>query len=245
MFLSMSETSLSFVSSIIPSSTANTIIGASILTTATALLIHHISPTRLTPVLVALMHETDATYIGAIEAGVIRCDVDTEAMSKLQIKVSQLHEESLQNSLSTRKMLAEFLRGRSLSLYRGIRDVQDLKTQIEEEQLRNLNPMGAGTAAWTMFARGGTFILRAPGATVDASSSFCDPPNDNGCLIVVYLLRCFRTAFLGVYLRACVLSAYLMYPKSPRQPLVAHQILYHAAGLAAQIEWRGFYVMKS
>ncbi|KAJ7251266.1 hypothetical protein C8J57DRAFT_1520618 [Mycena rebaudengoi] len=80
---SMDEASLLFFSSIqLPSSTANTIFGALILTTATALIIHHISPMRLTRLLVALMHETDATYIGAIEAGVIPCDVDTEALSK-------------------------------------------------------------------------------------------------------------------------------------------------------------------
>ncbi|KAJ7281285.1 hypothetical protein C8J57DRAFT_1219180 [Mycena rebaudengoi] len=128
---SMGETSLSFLSSILPNNTANTIIGASFLAIAAALIIHHISPTRLTHLLVALMHETDATYISAVEAGVIPCDVDTEALSKLQIKVSELRKESLRNSLSTRKMLAEFLRGRSLSLHRCIRDVQDLKTQIE------------------------------------------------------------------------------------------------------------------
>ncbi|KAJ7281300.1 hypothetical protein C8J57DRAFT_1500003 [Mycena rebaudengoi] len=152
---SMGETSLSFLSSILPNSTANTIIGASILTTVTALGIHHISPTRLTHVLVTLMHETDATYIGVMEAGVIPGDVDTDALSKLQIKVSQLHEESLRNSLSTWKMLAEFFRGRSLALYCCIREVQDLKTRIEiskEEQLRS-NPTGAGTAAWIMSAR--------------------------------------------------------------------------------------------
>ncbi|KAJ7281311.1 hypothetical protein C8J57DRAFT_1297320 [Mycena rebaudengoi] len=154
---SMSETLLSFLSSILPNSTANTIIGASILATVTALVIHHISPTRLTRVLVSLMHETDATYIGAMEAGVILCDGDTDALSNLQIKASRLREESLRNSLSTWKMLAEFCRGRSLALYRCIGDVQDLKTRIEiskEKQLRNLNPSGgAGTAAWAMSAR--------------------------------------------------------------------------------------------
>ncbi|KAJ7281304.1 hypothetical protein C8J57DRAFT_1297311 [Mycena rebaudengoi] len=154
---SMSETSLSFLSSILPNSTANTIIGASILATVTSLVIHRISPTRLTRVLVSLMHETDATYIGAMEAGVILCDSDTDALSKLQIKASQLREESLRNSLSIWKMLAEFLCGRSLALYCCIRDVQDLKTRIEiskEKQLRNLNPTGgAGTAAWAMSTR--------------------------------------------------------------------------------------------
>ncbi|KAJ7281284.1 hypothetical protein C8J57DRAFT_1219179 [Mycena rebaudengoi] len=155
---SMSETSLSFISSILPNSTTNTIIGASLLATVTALVIHHISPTRLTRrVLVSLMHETDATYIGAMEAGVILCDGDTDSLSKLQIKASQLREESLRNSLSIWKMLAEFLCGRSLALYCCIRDVQDLKTQIEiskEKQLRNLNATGGtGTAAWTMSAR--------------------------------------------------------------------------------------------
>ncbi|KAJ7281343.1 hypothetical protein C8J57DRAFT_1558896, partial [Mycena rebaudengoi] len=156
---SMGETSLSLVSSILPNNTANTIIGASMLTAATALGIHHISPTRLTRVLVTLMHETDTLYIRAVEAGLVPGDV-ADALFKLQIKVSELHEESLRNSLSGRKMLAEFLQGRTLVLYGCIRDVQDLKTRIEfkqiskEEQLRTLNSTGSGTAAaWTMSAR--------------------------------------------------------------------------------------------
>ncbi|KAJ7252604.1 hypothetical protein C8J57DRAFT_1661704 [Mycena rebaudengoi] len=132
---SMNETSLSFFSSILPNNNANTIIGAAIITTVTVLIIHHISPTRLTNLLVALMHETDTIYIGAMEAGLVPADIDTaEALSKLQIEVSELHEETLKNS-----------------------DVQDLKTRIEiskEEQLRNLNSVGTGTAAaWTMSAR--------------------------------------------------------------------------------------------
>ncbi|KAJ7281337.1 hypothetical protein C8J57DRAFT_1558883 [Mycena rebaudengoi] len=150
------EPSVSFISSILPNNTANTIISTSILTAAIALGIHHISPTRLTHVLVTLMHETDTIYIRAVEAGLVPGDVDANTLFKLQIKFSELHEESLRNSLSTWKMLAEFFRGRSLELYQCIRDVQDLKTRIEiskEEQLRNLNPMGAGTAAWTMSAR--------------------------------------------------------------------------------------------
>ncbi|KAJ7252623.1 hypothetical protein C8J57DRAFT_1237972 [Mycena rebaudengoi] len=129
------QTSLSFLSSILPNSTANTIIGASILTAATALIIRHISPTRMTR-LVTLMHETNMIYIHAIEAGLVSSDVDADALFK--------------NSLSTRTMLAEILQDRSLVLYCCIRDVQDLKTQIEiskEVQLRNLNPIGVGTAA--------------------------------------------------------------------------------------------------
>ncbi|KAJ7281331.1 hypothetical protein C8J57DRAFT_1297342 [Mycena rebaudengoi] len=153
----MSEPTLSFLLTILPNNIANTIIGSSILATATALGIYHISPTRLTCVLVASMHETDATYIGAMEAGVILCDGDTDTLSKLQIKASRLREETLRNSLSTRKMLGEIFQGRSLALYRCIGDIQDLKTRIEiskEKQLRNLNPTGgAGTAAWAMSAR--------------------------------------------------------------------------------------------
>ncbi|KAJ7199267.1 hypothetical protein C8J57DRAFT_1262022 [Mycena rebaudengoi] len=126
---SMGEASLTFVSSSLPNNTANKIIGASILTAVTW--IHHISPTRLTRVLVTLMHETDTSYIRAVEAGLVFSDVDADALFKLQIKVSQLHEESLKNSLSTPKMLEEFFRGRSLVLYQCIRDARDLKTRIE------------------------------------------------------------------------------------------------------------------
>ncbi|KAJ7281316.1 hypothetical protein C8J57DRAFT_1500019 [Mycena rebaudengoi] len=98
-----------------------TIIGASILTAATALTLHHISPMRLTRVLVTLMHETDTIYIRTVETGLVPSDVDAEALFKLQIKFLELHEESLRNSLSTWKMLAEFFCGRSLALYRCIR----------------------------------------------------------------------------------------------------------------------------
>ncbi|KAJ7281276.1 hypothetical protein C8J57DRAFT_1219171 [Mycena rebaudengoi] len=154
---SMGETSLSFVSSILPNNTANTIIGVSILTAATALIIHHISPTRLTRMLVNLMHETDMIYIRAAEAGLVPSDVDADTLFKLHIKVSELYEESLRNSLSTWRMLVEFIRGRSLTLYFCIKDIQALKARIEiskEEQLRNLNPTGAATAAaWSMSAR--------------------------------------------------------------------------------------------
>ncbi|KAJ7199270.1 hypothetical protein C8J57DRAFT_1545200 [Mycena rebaudengoi] len=114
---SMGEASFSFVSSSLPNNTANTIIGASILTAATALGIHHISPTHLTRVLVTLMHETDTIYIRAVEAGLVPSDIDANALFKLQIKFSELHEESLRNSLSTWKMIAEFFQGRSLALY--------------------------------------------------------------------------------------------------------------------------------
>jgi hypothetical protein len=79
---SIGETSLAFVSSFLPHNTANTIIGASILTTATALILHHISPTRLTRVLVTLMHETDTMYIRVVEAGLVPSDVDAEALFK-------------------------------------------------------------------------------------------------------------------------------------------------------------------
>ncbi|KAJ7252662.1 hypothetical protein C8J57DRAFT_1519973 [Mycena rebaudengoi] len=111
-------------------------IGASILTAATALTIHHISPTRLARVLVTLMHETDTIYIRTVEAGIVPSDVDADALFKLQIKI--------------------FLRplARALPMHQA---VQDLKTRIEiskQEQLRDFNPTGSETAtAWTMSAR--------------------------------------------------------------------------------------------
>ncbi|KAJ7281250.1 hypothetical protein C8J57DRAFT_1219149 [Mycena rebaudengoi] len=80
----------------------------------------------------------------------------------------------------------------------------EYETQIEiskEEQLCNLNPIGAGTAAaWTMSVRrgAGTFILPAPLATADAVSFH----QITMVVSLSYLLRCFRTACLGVCLRA-------------------------------------------
>ncbi|KAJ7281269.1 hypothetical protein C8J57DRAFT_1219167 [Mycena rebaudengoi] len=90
---SMGEASLSFVSSTFPNNTANTIIGALILTTATALILHHISPTRLTRVLVPLMHEIDTMYIRVVGAGFVPNDIDANALFKLQIKFSAPRRE--------------------------------------------------------------------------------------------------------------------------------------------------------
>ncbi|KAJ7252637.1 hypothetical protein C8J57DRAFT_1519951 [Mycena rebaudengoi] len=87
----ISQTSLSFLSSILPNSTANTIIGASILTAATALIIHLISPTRMTRVLVALMHENSLIYIRAIEAGLVSSDVDVDALFHVSLACSIRH----------------------------------------------------------------------------------------------------------------------------------------------------------
>jgi hypothetical protein len=77
------KASLSFLSSIqLPNNTANTVISAFILTIVATLIIHNISPMRLTRTLVALVHETDVTDIDAMEAGVVPCDGDTDMLSK-------------------------------------------------------------------------------------------------------------------------------------------------------------------
>ncbi|KAJ7252692.1 hypothetical protein C8J57DRAFT_1474267 [Mycena rebaudengoi] len=159
------EPSVSFISSILPNNTANTIISTSILTAAIALGIHHISPTRLTHVLVTLMHETDTIYIRAVEAGLVPGDVDANTLFKLQIKFSELHEESLRNSLSTWKMLAEFS-GAARSSYTSVSGT----FRISRRESRSLKRNSCATSIqWVpglqrgpCLPEGGTFILRLP-----------------------------------------------------------------------------------
>ncbi|KAJ7281402.1 hypothetical protein C8J57DRAFT_1297514 [Mycena rebaudengoi] len=155
------ETSLVFASladSVFPNRTAASV-GTSILTLAILYMIYRIWPMRLTDSVVAFMRETEKLYYDAVEAGELPGDVGTgEKLLSLQTKVSQIREASLRNSLSTRKALGDFFRGRSLTLLRCGNEIQRFKTHIEilkEAQLRtNLNSINHGTAsAFALFLK--------------------------------------------------------------------------------------------
>ncbi|KAJ7252565.1 hypothetical protein C8J57DRAFT_1722804 [Mycena rebaudengoi] len=153
------ETSLEFASltdSFLSNGRAAASVGtASILVLAIACIVHHIWPMRLTHVLVAFMQETEKLYYGAVEAGELPGDVDTEEkLLSLQTKVSEVREESLRNSLSTWTALGDFFRGRSIMPLQSTNEIQSFKTHIEilkEAHLRrNLSSINRGTAALAM-----------------------------------------------------------------------------------------------
>ncbi|KAJ7199271.1 hypothetical protein C8J57DRAFT_1262026 [Mycena rebaudengoi] len=161
---SMGETSLSFVSSILPSDTANTIIGTLILTMVMALGIHHISPTRLIRVLVTLLHETDTMYIHAVEAGLVPSDVDanaTDEVLRAPRREPQKFAINFENDL-------RIFPGPLARIIQCIRDVQDLKTRIEisKEQLSILQALERRQHGPCM-PEGATFTLPATRATAD------------------------------------------------------------------------------
>ncbi|KAJ6488096.1 hypothetical protein DFH09DRAFT_1209940 [Mycena vulgaris] len=153
------EASLPIFASLLPNTSATNIFLASfILTSATAYMIFVASPTRLTRILVTLLDETEKAYLTAIEAGVLcACDVQAHEISRLRIKVSEIREATLRDSLSSQKALGSFMKGRSFTLFRCVRDTQRFKTGIEiliEERLRDLNSPGARGRTW------GTSLLR-------------------------------------------------------------------------------------
>ncbi|KAF8216714.1 hypothetical protein K438DRAFT_1747896 [Mycena galopus ATCC 62051] len=115
----------------LPILTANVVAAASISVMVTYA-IYHTSPMRLT---------SEKAYLGAIEAGVLSgFDAKIELrLLKLQIKVSNIREASLRNSLSSWLSLEEYFRGRSLEILECIGEI------LKEEQLRELNPLRAGT----------------------------------------------------------------------------------------------------
>ncbi|KAJ7251325.1 hypothetical protein C8J57DRAFT_1238681 [Mycena rebaudengoi] len=145
----------SLADSVFPNRMVAGSVGASFLVLAIACIVHRIWTMRLTYVLVAFMRETKRLYYDAVEAGELPGDVDTEEKSlSLQMKVSEIREESLRNSLSTWVALGDFSRGRSIILLQRTNEVQSFKTHIEilkEAHLRrNLSSINRGTAALAM-----------------------------------------------------------------------------------------------
>ncbi|KAJ7491962.1 hypothetical protein FB451DRAFT_1501207 [Mycena latifolia] len=136
----LSGTSLSLLASAPPptSTAANILLGALVFTAA-AYTVYYTSPTRLTPILVAAIAETEKTYFEALEAGVLpKSDADTATtLTSLQIKVSNIREVTLRHSLSYRATLGAFLTGHSFTVLHCIRDVRRLEIHIEAHPERS------------------------------------------------------------------------------------------------------------
>ncbi|KAJ6488084.1 hypothetical protein DFH09DRAFT_1209920 [Mycena vulgaris] len=144
---SLSESSLSLLASesAPPTNTATSaILFAGFIFALAVHLIQYASPLRLTRVLVAAIADTEHAYFEAIESGLLlKSEVYTAGMMlSLQMKGSIIREASLRNSLSYGAAISEFLKGRTFTLLRCIRDAQRLQTHIEilkEAQLRELD----------------------------------------------------------------------------------------------------------
>ncbi|KAJ7117773.1 hypothetical protein C8R44DRAFT_879311 [Mycena epipterygia] len=144
---SFSETSLSLLASNPPASTTTKVIFIVLVLTMASVMIHLASPVRLMRVLVAAINQTEEMYLKAIEAGALsKTDVHiAEMLSRLQIKVSNIREATLRDSLSTRRTLREFFKGRTFAVLNCMREVRELEAHIEilkEEHIRAPDPLG-------------------------------------------------------------------------------------------------------
>ncbi|KAF8216720.1 hypothetical protein K438DRAFT_2007514 [Mycena galopus ATCC 62051] len=150
--------------SILASTSSSTpwVICGGLLFIGTAGTIYHMSPMRLTRILVNIIADAEKTYLDAIENGAIcASDVETaETLStcvsfpflylgfylnqadSLQFKVSTIREASLRSSLFPFSALCDILNiHRSVAIVRCISEVRAFKTSIEilnESHLREI-----------------------------------------------------------------------------------------------------------
>ncbi|KAJ7654554.1 hypothetical protein DFH06DRAFT_1416252 [Mycena polygramma] len=145
----ISEASLSTLLSTIPASGTTAVIVVLTSCFVVVLLRHCVSPVRLTRVLIDAITVTENTYFEGLETGLLGAsDVVCigPLLSSLQLKVSKIRDETLENSRSNWKEVCGFFQGRSITIFHYIREVRDLETHIEilkEAQLRgeNSNPL--------------------------------------------------------------------------------------------------------
>ncbi|KAJ7759125.1 hypothetical protein B0H16DRAFT_1720541 [Mycena metata] len=154
---SVGDASLSLLQSTVPSNhTSNVAIGImTLILTGFMFLAYYTSPMRLTAILVDALHETEETHLRAIEAGILSgSDDHTKMLLNLQIKVSLIHEASLRHSLSSGQALRELMKGRSLTLFRCIWEVQALQTRIEHELGNIVKAEHLGLGKWMSCLQG-------------------------------------------------------------------------------------------
>ncbi|KAJ7759056.1 hypothetical protein B0H16DRAFT_1534188 [Mycena metata] len=98
--------------------------------------LHYASPAHLMRVLSDAMSNLEKAYADMIYVGLPRLLTAEEvqhlssSLRILQLKVDKLRTEKLRNSLSWRATVGEFLGGRSVTLFRCIKEVRDLETRI-------------------------------------------------------------------------------------------------------------------
>ncbi|KAJ7759089.1 hypothetical protein B0H16DRAFT_1456984 [Mycena metata] len=99
--------------------------------------LHYASPAHLTCVLSGAINNLEKVYADMICAGLPRLLTAEEvehlslSLRVLQLKADKLKTENLRNSLSWHTTICEFLKGRSITLFCCIQEVQDLETRIK------------------------------------------------------------------------------------------------------------------
>ncbi|KAJ7917574.1 hypothetical protein B0H13DRAFT_2322318 [Mycena leptocephala] len=142
--LQFPEASLSILGSDLPNNSTTQFVAAVLLVAVIGFVVQYVSPRRFTRVLVTAITSFEKSYIEALETGLLSpSNVDTrEMLYTLQLTVSETREASLQNSLSVRSTLHEFIKGHTFTLFRCIREVRALETHVEilkKTQLRQDN----------------------------------------------------------------------------------------------------------
>ncbi|KAJ7043792.1 hypothetical protein C8F04DRAFT_1251175 [Mycena alexandri] len=99
--------------------------------------LHYASPTRLARVLSDAMNGLEKLYLEMAMAGLLGLlpsdDIHTvvSTMQLLRVEVGMLKTEALRNSKSWRASLLDFFTGRSVSLFRCIKEVKDFQTHLK------------------------------------------------------------------------------------------------------------------
>ncbi|KAJ7430433.1 hypothetical protein B0H11DRAFT_2393716 [Mycena galericulata] len=160
--MSLANSSAPFLTAAMPTSAAAKIILITSTIVCMAYIIHVISPTHLTRILVSSLATAEHAFLHTLESGTFRCEyaVLAERLASLQLDVSLLHEAALRDSLSYWASFSQFFKfRRMLVILRCIQEVRSLATHIKksrslstsyykilrEFQLRGL-PLEAATA---------------------------------------------------------------------------------------------------
>ncbi|KAJ7509935.1 hypothetical protein B0H11DRAFT_1261724 [Mycena galericulata] len=148
----LNESSASFLTAALPTSTPAKIILIVSTIACMAYIICIISPAHLTCILVSSLTTAEHALLHTVESGTFRSEYAAlaERLTSLQLDVSLLREASLCDSLSYWAPFSQFFKfRRALAILRCIQEVRTLETDIEilkEFQLREL-PIEASTAA--------------------------------------------------------------------------------------------------
>ncbi|KAJ7625937.1 hypothetical protein FB45DRAFT_869075 [Roridomyces roridus] len=125
----LNDTPLSTLTSTIPTTNRKILLAITIVCLLVCAL-QAFAPTRLLDLLISSIESAEKTYFGAMEAGILG-DTHAVALASLQIRVSQIRQQTLSNSQSLAVGLREFFKGHSFTILRGIRDARKFETEIE------------------------------------------------------------------------------------------------------------------
>ncbi|KAJ7214485.1 hypothetical protein GGX14DRAFT_696634 [Mycena pura] len=142
------ETSIAAsVSTVLPGPALRALVACTLALSLLVFILRATSVSRATEKLRTVMSRAERVYYRSAEAGLLdRCSADIHRdFAELQIKASELREQGLRASLSTRDTVYALCRGLSLNILRCVGNARTLKIRLEiatEEGLRSTEKDG-------------------------------------------------------------------------------------------------------